>query len=741
MTSRRGWSLVFMAIALMAAHPLVLAFQSPPAARPGVLLDGGWPRSYRTASGGRLVLYEFQVSQWQDQREITASSAVSYLRAGATKADLGTITFEATTDVSVGERLVAFSPIRIVNSHFSTLSPDQVRELVAEIGRSLPNEERVMALDRVLAQVASSAILPGNQAELKADPPTVFFSTAPAVVVNIDGDPIWSSIDGVDLRFAVNTNWDLFEHGPSKTFYLRHEAIWLRAAGVDGPWVAAGKLPDSFSRLPAAHWSDVKASLPGKSVRASQLPKVFVSHQPAELILLQGAPRYVPVVTGSPLHWVSNSESDVFRMGTNGPVYYLVSGRWFSAPDFSGPWTFATLSLPAAFKQIPVEHDRSRVLASVPGTAQAAEAVLLAQVPQTARVNKSQVKAPEVIYQGEPQFVAIEQTNLYRAANTDKDVVRAGDRFYLCYDAIWFVSSNATGPWMVASTIPADVYSIPPSSPVHHVTYVTVKADPDPNWVVVVAAGGYTGMMIAWGVPVWGTGWYYPPYMVIGPRYPIYYPYFPCYGASAWYNPWTGAYGRSATVYGPYGGAGAAARYNPRTGTYARGAVAWGPYGARGAAQAFNPRTGTYAQTRQGASVFSSWGSTYVQRGDDWARTNRYTNRVTGTTTRTVRTDDGDFYAGRDGNVYRREDGSWQKYEDGTWSSVQRPAQLPASISAPVAELERAASGRAEGAERSRGLERFRQRGEAGDAGSYRARPERGEPRRETQKPQPKPKA
>ncbi len=44
--------------------------------------------------------------------------------------------------------------------------------------------------------------------------------------------------------------------------------------------------------------------------------------------------------------------------------------------------------LPAEFKKIPLEHPRSRVLASVPGTDQATEAVLLAQMPQTARVNQ-----------------------------------------------------------------------------------------------------------------------------------------------------------------------------------------------------------------------------------------------------------------------------------------------------------------------------------------------------------------
>ena len=55
-------------------------------------------------------------------------------------------------------------------------------------------------------------------------------------------------------------------------------------------------------------------------------------------------------------------------MGQTGAVYYLVAGRWFSAPEFTGPWTFATPSLPPDFKKISLEHPRSRVLASVPGT-------------------------------------------------------------------------------------------------------------------------------------------------------------------------------------------------------------------------------------------------------------------------------------------------------------------------------------------------------------------------------------
>ena len=111
------------------------------------------------------------------------------------------------------------------------------------------------------------------------------------------------------------------------------------------------------------------------------------------------APISYLAVEGAPnLLWVNNTESDLFRMGRSGDFYFLVAGRWFKSASLDGPWTFATPTLPADFKQIPVEHPRSRVLASVPGTPQATEAVLLATIPRTARVNKKELKAPDVVY-------------------------------------------------------------------------------------------------------------------------------------------------------------------------------------------------------------------------------------------------------------------------------------------------------------------------------------------------------
>ena len=765
-------------IAVVAALALVLpsiqdgvrAQGAPKPANPDTV-DGGWPRAYLTAAQAELLIYQPQVASWDGRQKLVALAAMSYQPPGTTKPTLGTVTLEGATSVSLEDRLVRLAPVRVTEMNFSSLGKDALQDMLAEIQGGIPDEERVIALDRVLAYVDKSQIIPKNVEDVKADPPNIFYSTRAAILVGFDTDPIWSPIQGNDLKFAVNTNWDVFQDESSKTFFLRDERTWFKASNIRGPWSPAGKLPDSFSKLPADdNWKDVKAALPGAQVDAKTMPAVFVSFEPAELILLRGEPQY-SAVAGTRLMWVSNTDSDLFRLGQTGSFYYLVAGRWFSAPTLTGPWTFATPNLPEDFQKIPLGHERSRVLASVPGTPQAAEAVMLAQVPQTARVNKKELKAPDVIYSGEPQFQPIEKTTVSRAVNTDKDIIKVGDLYYMCFQGVWFMGRTPSGPWEVTGSVPAQIYEIPASSPAHNVTYVTVVED-DTDWVTFAAVAGYTGMMIAWGCAMWGSGWYYPPYVRYGGFYPAYYPFYPTYGYGAWYNPWTGGYGRAGGWYGPYGGAGAYSRYNPSTGFYSRGAVAYGPYGARGAAEAYNPRTGTYARTQQGSGVYGSWGSTSVQRGDQWAQTSRVTNRATGTTTRVTqgsggggavtrrgpqgtggvaRTGAGDVYAGRDGNVYRNTGGGWQKYDNGSWGSVDTPtprnqaasagtadrggtAQRPSAGTADrgattarpstgadtVGQLNRDRAARTEGATRTRDFNSTRSSGSRASSGSYR---------------------
>src|SRR5690606_27510453 len=95
-----------------------------------------------------------------------------------------------------------------------------------------------------------------------------------------------------------------------------------------------------------------------------------------------------------------------------GKFYYQAAGRWFRSGKLDGPWSAASTDLPEDFSKIPDDHRLAFVKATVPGTDEAADAVLLASVPQSTYVDSSKAPTLEVTYKGAPDFQPIPGTTV-----------------------------------------------------------------------------------------------------------------------------------------------------------------------------------------------------------------------------------------------------------------------------------------------------------------------------------------
>ena len=335
-----------------------------------------------------------------------------------------------------------------------------------------------------------------------------------------DGEPVLAPVGNTSLSVAVNTNWDVFVEPSTNTWYWLNNGAWLSAPDFKGTWSPVTKLPAAFSSLPSdANFAAVKKQIPGRTISARDMPMVFVSTLPAEVIVTEGTPRLV--IPGTSLSYVSNTDANLFV--ENGTYYYLVAGRWYSAKSLDGPWTYATPSLPADFARIPPSSARGYVLVSVPGTPQAQEALTQSTIPTQATLDRNTTKV-EIVYSGEPKFEPIPSTEMTHAVNTMYDVIKVGDKYYACYQAAWFVAPSPRGPWILASSVPTVIYTIPPSSPLYRVTFVKVYGE-TPTTVTYGYTTGYTMSYVSAGVVVYGTGYYYPPVIWPAPI-PIYYPYY-----------------------------------------------------------------------------------------------------------------------------------------------------------------------------------------------------------------------
>ncbi len=666
--------------------------------------DPGWPRQIMK-QGSTLIYYQPQIDEWKDFTDLAWRMAFSLTPAGG-KQVVGVMELQGHTDVDNDNKMVLISNLKITSTHFPSLDPARAAQM-DQLTRTFLPPSVAISLHRLVACAKKSESVTG--VPLRNDPPAIVISFSPAILLAVDGEPSLAEVPNTKLKFVVNTTWPLFFETSESSYYLLIGQRWMTAHSLDGPWSPTAKLPKEMSKVAAdPEWASLKKVIPPPAVSGSVIPRVFYSDRPAEIILFDGKPVYSQI-PGTQLVYSTNTSSYLFLYTATNQYYYLTGGRWFRANSLEGAWTFATTDLPADFAQIPPGNPASVVLASVPGTEEARDAVLLAQIPTTMTVNPATAATVKVSYGGDPHFEAISGTSLYYATNTQDKVIRVGDVYYLCLQGVWFLSTTPQGPWTVASSIPQVIYTIPPSSPVYNVTYVT-QVTVSSGSVQSSYTAGYMGAFVM-GVAVGaivasGSGYYYPPYIYHPPYgyYPVYYPHactygvYGAYGTAAHYNSATGTYGVSQTVAGPYGTATRAAAYNPYTGTSARGATASTPYGSRTVAQAYNPYTGAYAATSQGSSPTAQWGSSVVSKGNQSAYTQHYSTaqgtvgsvqtssggKAAGANTAygssaVGKTSSGDMYATHDGNVYKNTGSGWQSYDNGGWNSVNSSSNQAAA--------------------------------------------------------------
>ena len=659
--------------------------------------DPGWPRVFKK-DGKQLTVYQPQVDYWRGYTNLHFRCAIAVK--GVLKQErFGVAEVDALTMTDQANRIVAIVPLKR-DLRFPNVSADELAKLrEAAVQLNPPGHVTTLSLDRVIAYLDPATQPVQHSVELNLAPPKLFSSSTPAILVIFMGEPRFEPVatNRTNVLFALNTNWDVLYDTASRMYYLLNGDGWLSSPDVlHGPWTPAQALPPSFYSLPASeHWAEARKHLPGNPAKSA--PTVFATTEPAEMILTDGPPTYLPV-NGTRLLHVNNTSSLLFLNTGDGKLYFLVAGRWFRGGSLNGPWTAASADLPPDFAQIPDNDPMAFVKANVPGTRQAQDAVLLASIPTTTTVGITNVTF-NVTYAGAPQFVAIPSTTVQYAVNTPNQVFLVSGGYYCCSQGMWFCGASAAGPWSFCTSVPAAIYTIPPSNPNYNVTYVVVQSA-TPTTVVYSSTSGYSGQYVAaTGVLMFGAGIMVGAAIANNNHY--YYPPYAChysYGCSATYHyGYGGYYGASTTAYGPYGSATKSAAYNPYTGTSAASrsvntaygsasqSAAYNPYtGARAGSEsvstaygsasrsaAYNPTTGNAAYGGSRSTAYGSAGAVQTSSGASAAGWNTANSQGA-----VAKTSSGQVYASNGDTVYKKDsDGNWSQNSGSGWTSTQSQQQ------------------------------------------------------------------
>lgn len=644
--------------------------------------SGGWPRTF-TSSGASITVYQPQVTSWSGNT-LTARMAVSVTPQGAAAPQFGTISLTGTTDVDNESQTVTLSNIYPSQASFPA-APDQASSYAGLVCTQASAWAQNLSLPAVRANLAvTNAESKPSSVAVQNPVPTIYFSESAAVLVLVNGEPALRPITGTQLLRVINTQALLLMDQQSGTYYLRINGGWSQAPALAGPWVASQNPPSSLAAALQAAPSTAQLFDPPKGQQPGPAPAIYVSTGPAELITTQGTPQFSPIA-GTDLLRVSNSSSQFFVYVPSQAYYVVISGRWFTSAALNGPWKYVPAGqLPADFAKIPESDPAGAVLASVAGTPQAGEAAISSTIPQTATISRT--ATTKVNYAGDPEFKPVVGTALSYAVNTSTPVVKVSDNaFYAVVNGVWFVAGSALGPWAVADSVPPAIYTIPPSCPIYYATNVYVYGS-TPDAVYAGYTPGYFGPCLSPdGVVVFGTGFWYPPYIGpdvwIGP--PLTYGFgagFACglatgfafglaadhgWGCCPWWGPWHGGWGDVNNV-----------NFNRNWNNV--NVNAHNAYNNWSNDVVRNPninRTNAENAARNDANgirsnpEYQNWRNDHPNAAAD-ARANVDRQSLANDA---ARLGDNNVFAGRDGNAYRpAENGGWERRDAGGWSNPDR---------------------------------------------------------------------
>jgi hypothetical protein len=569
-------------------------------------------------------------------------------------------------DTDRAERIAVIGDVSVLKVHL----PDQEEKTAKGLGdlleREVPKWQMVISLDQLLASLEMIEQRTETARQISTDPPRILFVFEPAVLITIDGEPKLTKEEGSELMRVINTPFTILFDSSAKTYYLfADKKTWYTAAELNGDWRVVKNVPPEVAARAPKPDPDAEKKKKGKGKKdTGPPPKIIVATEPTELISTNGEPKFKSIA-GTALLYMSNTDSDVLQYIKDKQYYVLLAGRWYASAKTEGPWHYVSgEKLPTDFSKIPEDSEMGTVLYAVPGTNVANEAVMDTYIPQTGAVDREKATL-KVEYDGEPKFEAIAETQMAYAVNTATPVIRAKQKYYACDEAVWFAADQAVGPWRVATQIPGEIYTIPPDSPVYHVTFVRIYNATD-DVVYVGYTPGYTHTYVYHSTIVYGTGFWWP-----GWHWRWYHPWPATWGFHARFNPWVGwGFGFSFAA-SPF-------MFHVGMGGWFRGGW-WGPARFRGYRNGFRHgyRRGRNAGYRAGyRSGRQSAARQNMYRSQ--ANRSRTADRSTAAANRTRGASQSrranNVYADRNGNVHRKTNNGWQNRTKDGWQSERGQA-------------------------------------------------------------------
>jgi len=276
------------------------------------------------------------------------------------------------------------------------------------------------------------------------------------------------------VYYVQGSDNDVYRY--NNTWYMNYNGDWYRASSYRGPFTFVGyrSVPQTVYTVPTSYrrtWSDYRDRNYDWSRSERYSGSTTVNTASGSITLRIGdryrgpdlgfynEPDAYPISGRPGVYYVRDSRNDVYRYGNNWYMNY--NGDWYRASSYRGPWVFVSYrSVPRSIYTVPTQYRRTwsdyrdqHYTTNTYGT----------RGSFTLRIG-DRYRGPNLGFYDMPNMVRVRGTGgLYYVQDSDYDVYRYANYWYLNYNGDWYRASSYRGPWVFVGyrSVPRVVYTVP----------------------------------------------------------------------------------------------------------------------------------------------------------------------------------------------------------------------------------------------------------------------------------------
>ena len=185
----------------------------------------GWPRELEHAKG-RVLIYQPQIESLEGNKLRSRAAVSVTLAEGDGSPVFGVIWSDARVLTDRDERTIRIVDVDVTDVRFPNITEDHRARFKSFVESRIEEWDMVISLDRVEASLAAVEDEQNLAEELKTGPPVILYSDQPAVLIQIDGEPRYRSIEDDKLKKVLNTPYTIVREPKKKKYYIDGGIEW-----------------------------------------------------------------------------------------------------------------------------------------------------------------------------------------------------------------------------------------------------------------------------------------------------------------------------------------------------------------------------------------------------------------------------------------------------------------------------------------------------------------------------------